>query len=172
MPNWVENLLVIEKVTPKRLEEIQFQISGQRGEETIEGDSKNARERPVDFNRITPMPPESDPNSEEMHYWRNLNWGTKWNSILCTRISPNNFFFLTAWDPPYEIIYKLGRLFPDATFKMSFSSESNFAGILKVTGFYIELEDSNELGDQYDLLRDTLRKLKHKLMKEQNINYY
>lgn len=232
MPNWVENILRIEDVSDKRLEEIRSEISGSQS--YIDEKTRNPYiyERVIDFRKIDPIPPEleiedcvlgekgykilhkleayheifyHEPNqnleerfrkhfeksSEEdivkafelgKQYYKNSyehgcktsndwcidNWGTKWNSLLCEAISPDEIFFLTAWDPPIPIISLLGVKFKDAKFVLQYSSESDPAGIYTVQGYAFVHDFSENPPDKFDSLRKKMRIMKHKIEKKQS----
>ena len=104
--------------------------------------------------------------------WCYDNWGTKWNSKMSISVSANEIFFLTANNPPLEIIMLLGAEFKDAKFELSYSSESNLAGIFSVHGFKEEMHDySEDLQDSFDYLRNKLRRMKHKFEQLTNSDY-
>jgi len=165
MPNWVENLLVIDEVSPERLVEIRKAIAGleyRRNEQTCKFFQIR---RAIDFQKIIHAPHDYELFGEDPQDWRSDNWGTKWNSLLNVVVCPNTIFFLTAWDPPLEIIMQLSQSFPDAKFSLSYSSESNTAGIFMIKNMEITHDHSDDLDDKFGTMRNELRAMKHKFKK-------
>jgi hypothetical protein len=165
MPNWVENLLVIDEVPAERLVEIKIAIAGleyRRNEQTRKFFQIR---RAIDFQKIIQAPRDYELFGEDPQDWRSDNWGTKWNSLLNVVVCPNTVFFLTAWDPPLEIIMQLSQSFPDAKFSLSYSSESNTAGIFMIKDMEINHEHSDDLDDKFGAMRNELRAMKHKFKK-------
>jgi len=164
MPNWVENLLVIENVPDERLEEIKRAISGLE----YRRDEKNRKHfqirRAIDFQKIIRTPRELF--GEDPQDWRTDNWGTKWNSLMNVVVCTNTLFFMTAWDPPLKIIMQLSQLFPDAQFSLSYSSESCTAGVFMMKDMEINHDYSDDLDDKFGTMRDELRAMKHRFEKK------
>lgn len=94
---------------------------------------------PMDFNRITPMPPwiyhgglssneEEKYGSENCWYdWSIKNWGTKWNAYQhyydYLEVKENVIYFATAWDGVPFLMSKLAWIFPTVGFDYCFSDE-------------------------------------------------
>lgn len=56
--------------------------------------------------------------------WRRKHWNTKWNAYDTELKSDNEIWFRTAWNNVAErIVRKLSIMFPNVTFKYSFSDE-------------------------------------------------
>jgi hypothetical protein len=55
--------------------------------------------------------------------WNNDNWGTKWNSYSCDKISDNIFTFETAWSNVKSIIEKISKTFPDIIINYTWADE-------------------------------------------------
>jgi len=100
--------------------------------------------------------------------WCYDNWGTKWNSHMAISVSKREIFFLTANQPPFGIIMLLGADFKDAHFELSYSSESNKAGIFSVHGINETHNYSDNPPDKFDNIRKKLRQLKHTFEKFPN----
>ena len=109
MPNWTQNHVAFEGSKEKIIELKELFASD---------------ERVFDFNKILPMPEESDDfkkdgslNSEDMdkgnnwYAWSIQNWGTKWNAVDGHLDVDNGerleYSFRTAWDAPRGVIEKL-----------------------------------------------------------------
>jgi len=88
-----------------------------------------------DFGKIV-KPPLDDPayndepsQSEVDHLpnwwgnWNRENWGVKWNSYCCQKVSEDIFTFETPWSGVPDLIEKLGQKFPDVEIKYEWSSE-------------------------------------------------
>lgn len=75
----------------------------------------------VDFNKIIPMPDDSD-----SYDWCIANWGSKWNSYGYTADSgfkDGKLTFLTAWSAPHPILQRLSEMFPDIEFEHEWADE-------------------------------------------------
>jgi len=166
MPNWVENLLVIDNVPEERLEEIKKGIAGLEYHRDEHTRKLFQIRRAIDFQKIIRAPRDYELDGEDPQDWRTDNWGTKWNSLLNVVVSSNTLFFLTAWNPPLQIIMQLSLLFPDARFSLSYSSESNTAGIFMVKDIEINHDHSDDLDDKFGAMRDELRAMKHQFEKK------
>lgn len=109
MPNWTQNHVAFEGSKEKIIELKELFASD---------------ERVFDFNKILPMPEESDDfkkdgslNAEDMdkgnnwYAWSIKNWGTKWNAVDSHLDVDNGdrleYSFRTAWDAPRGVIEKL-----------------------------------------------------------------
>lgn len=109
MPNWTQNHVAFEGSKEKIIELKEFFASD---------------EKVFDFNKILPMPEESDDfkkdgslNAEDMergnnwYAWSIQNWGTKWNAVDGHLDVDNEdrieYSFRTAWDAPRGVIDKL-----------------------------------------------------------------
>ena len=84
-----------------------------------------------DFNKVIPMPEElvgtiADPDSPNSAYaemygfdnwcdWTNANWNTKWNA-LDTEVQGDTVCFLTADNPPVNVLKALSKQYPDVKF--------------------------------------------------------
>lgn len=162
MPNWVENLLVIDNVPDERLEEIKRAIVGLEYRRDENTRKLFQIKRAIDFQKIIRAPRDYELFGEDPQDWRTDNWGTKWNSFSNTVVSPNSIFFLTAWNPPLEIIMNLSLSFKDAQFTLSYSSESNTAGIFTIKDMKFNHDHSDDLDDKFGTMRDELRAMKHR----------
>lgn len=165
MPNWVENVLVVDDSSKTKLKEILIAISGEDFQ-FDEDKCSNNNIRIIDFNRIIPVPVLIDEESDESFDCRVDYWGTKWNSTLNRFVSANQIFFLTAWDPPFIIIEKLGLTYPDVVLKLYYSSESGRSGIYHINKGIIIHDYSDLLNDKFEKQRVRLKELKHKFEKE------
>ncbi|MFA5934931.1 MAG: hypothetical protein WC827_03550 [Candidatus Paceibacterota bacterium] len=86
--------------------------------------------------------------------WSIANWGTKWNSSDCEKISENTFDFTTAWSGVPSIIEKISFQFPDITFLYYYSDENTGynCGIGKYQNGEIEFTQvENESEEAYEL---------------------
>ncbi len=75
----------------------------------------------VDFNKIIPMPDDSD-----SYDWCIANWGSKWNSYgytADTGFKDGKLTFLTAWSAPHPIMQRLSEMFPDIEFEHEWADE-------------------------------------------------
>lgn len=75
----------------------------------------------VDFNKIIPMPDDTD-----SYDWCIVNWGSKWNSYGYTADSgfkDGKLTFLTAWSAPHPILQRLSEMFPDIEFEHEWADE-------------------------------------------------
>ncbi len=75
----------------------------------------------VDFNKIIPMPDDSD-----SYDWCIANWGSKWNSYGYTADSgfkDGKLTFLTAWSAPHPIMQRLSEMYPDIEFEHKWADE-------------------------------------------------
>lgn len=69
--------------------------------------------------------------------WCKFNWGTKWDVDAEVQDGDSLIFitFDSAWSPPLAAIEKLGRMFPDLGFTLTYKEEGmGFAGMLTVNG--------------------------------------
>lgn len=72
--------------------------------------------------------------------WRVQNWGTKWSlddqvHVELTEDHAAIIFFDTAWSPPCPIIVRLGQMYPQYKFKLTWhEGGNNYAGRLFVHG--------------------------------------
>ncbi len=55
--------------------------------------------------------------------WSVENWGTKWNSSECEKISMSIFDFITAWSGVPNLVELMSKEFPKITFKYEYSDE-------------------------------------------------
>jgi hypothetical protein len=94
--------------------------------------------------------------------WSLANWGTKWNAdtIEVTPIQSGYLVrFLTAWNPPWPIVFKLAEMFPKV--KIRFDFEEPGLGIYGsyvlengiVYGMEEEWQSLEEFRNQYGNLR-------------------
>ena len=63
--------------------------------------------------------------------WCIVNWGTKWfvNEVCVNKYNGCvEFFFATAWNPPYEIYKTIIERFPKLTFEISYDEPSMLFG--------------------------------------------
>ncbi len=75
----------------------------------------------VDFNKIIPMPDDTD-----SYNWCIANWGSKWNSYgytADTGFKDGKLTFLTAWSAPHPILQRLSEMFPDIEFEHEWADE-------------------------------------------------
>ena len=109
MPNWTTNYVTFEGSKEKIIELKELFASD---------------ERVFDFNKILPMPEESDDfkkdgslNAEDMdkgnnwYVWSIKSWGTKWNAVDSHLDVDNEerleYSFRTAWDAPRGVIQEI-----------------------------------------------------------------
>tara|TARA_Y100001937_G_C7118834_1_gene331511 strand:- start:692 stop:1135 length:444 start_codon:yes stop_codon:yes gene_type:complete len=110
MPNWTQNHVAFEGSKEKIIELKELFASD---------------ERVFDFNKILPMPKDSegfqatgnltmDAEKEDVnnwYFWSIKNWGTKWNAVDGHLDVDNEdrleYSFRTAWDAPRGVIEKL-----------------------------------------------------------------
>jgi len=110
MPNWTQNHVAFEGSKEKIIELKELFASD---------------ERVFDFNKIVPMPEDSedfqatgdltmDAEKEDVnnwYYWSVKHWGTKWNAVDSHLDVDNEdrleYSFRTAWDAPRGVIDKL-----------------------------------------------------------------
>ena len=125
MPNWTSNEVRFKSRinSQKQLDKLKKRLEGK---EEIGTEALNK----FDFNRIIKMPTalvntkaledKTDNKAKKMlkkygakdwYYWRNKNWGTKWNSVDTEIIQDERegltYTFNTAWDCPREVVFKL-----------------------------------------------------------------
>ena len=55
--------------------------------------------------------------------WQNDNWGTKWNASESTWVDDDFVTFNTAWATPFELLVKLSKKYPEATFVIQYADE-------------------------------------------------
>jgi len=55
--------------------------------------------------------------------WSVENWGTKWNSSECEKVSKSTFDFITAWSGVPNLVELISKEFPKITFKYEYSDE-------------------------------------------------
>ena len=111
MPNWTQNYVALEGSKEKIVELKKFFASD---------------ERVFDFNKILPMPENSDTffaegslgekerqkfGDNNWYTWSAKNWGTKWNAVEPNLDVDNEckleYSFRTAWDAPRGVIDEL-----------------------------------------------------------------
>lgn len=110
MPNWCCNTVKIESEDKELLKRVTDEM---RSEESC-----------FDFNKLIPMPPESEKFSYDKCYtdeererlevddwynWSYKHWGVKWNAGDSKIIGDGEWWFWTAWCPPEGIIKELSR---------------------------------------------------------------
>jgi len=107
MPNWCENKLTVDNVTPA------FQ-------EFLKEEGGFSFERMVKPNR-----PESDEAGWGTVAAQNAAWGTKWDldenearEIADLLADGNDAHFDTAWSPPINAIEALSQMFPEVSFTL------------------------------------------------------
>ena len=86
--------------------------------------------------------------------WKVENWGTKWNSSECKKISDTVFDFVTAWSGVPKLIEKMSCEFPDV--KISYEYSDEYTGCNCGVGIYLngEVEFSrleNSSNEAYEL---------------------
>ena len=122
MPNWTSNEVRFKSRinSQKQLDKLKKRLEGKE-----EGDLNK-----FDFNRIIKMPTAlintkalvdrtnnkakrmlKKYGAKDWYDWRNKNWGTKWNSVDTEIIQDERegltYTFVTAWDCPREVVFKL-----------------------------------------------------------------
>ena len=81
------------------------------------------------FQAVDPMPVELSATDIDWLYWRNQNWGSKWDADIYV-ISDNHMEFATANSPAIAALTSLSALFPDVEFQLKYSEPGNaFCGI-------------------------------------------
>lgn len=157
MPNWCENLLIIDGPQLERLWE-------------------HFTDGTLDFDKIIPEPqykfqcPKDcllDPNDHVMpdddkpwfnwYKWHCQYWGTKWNLHECMNISLDDLhcdhlelWFDTAWSPPVPVVQALQEIYEDIKFTMRYYEPGCcFAGEVQPDGedMYVDINDRQWLID-------------------------
>ena len=148
IPNWCNNNLTI-KGPYKELERFKKFAKGNGKNELISAnnfipypekfkeldeyaESKEAKEMELKTNKSI-----KDGYNSGGYEWCIKNWGTKWDfdDVELAYDSDNelDYVFDTAWSPPGPVVEKMGKLFPELTFKLKYSEEGvGFKGELKV----------------------------------------
>ncbi|MNL31048.1 hypothetical protein D3C87_1528170 [compost metagenome] len=95
-----------------------------------------------------------DFGSATWHDWSCKNWGTKWNSYECNKISKNVYEFDTAWSGVYDLINKMSVQFPDVKIEYEYSDEDTgsncgYATFINGKGEFIRLKSQSK--EAYDL---------------------
>lgn len=137
MPNHITNVLRInvykhEGHDPALVDEILDAIKG--------------ADSPIDFNRLIPMPPEleidSNGKADEAHLaniakhghpdwytWSIEKWGTKWNAYSAIagkcRDGEGWLHFETAWSPPLPVLDALAAKFPQSRMRLIWCDEGD-----------------------------------------------
>lgn len=108
MPNWTENKLSVDNVTPEFIEYLE-----------TEGFS---------FEKMAPPNcPENDENGFATVSAQNEAWGTKWDlpeneqkEVAASLITEGVASFDTAWSPPIQAITALSTKFPEVSFTLAY----------------------------------------------------
>lgn len=70
------------------------------------------------------------PDHDDVTYWRDLAWGTKWQERDATveRLRPTTvcFEFCTAWAPPLPLLTHLSRQFPSLEFEFTYEETGSW----------------------------------------------
>lgn len=127
MPNWCENVLVVQAPTPERASEI---IDMLRDE---------VDKTDLSFHGVIPMPPELVEGG--WYEWRLANWGTKWNANdVQMTVDPHHagviqYYFQTAWSPPVEWVETFAERHPDLILTLSYDEPGmDFGGYVVLRG--------------------------------------
>lgn len=128
MPNWVKNILTVDKP-----EALSFMLDKDEDGKTR-----------FNFNKIIPMPEELEDNNwqypdtrtseqikeleekygaSDWYHWRLSNWGTKWNASQTEVIDDTTVEFDTAWSTPEPIPQMLSLKFPDTYVSIKYADE-------------------------------------------------
>lgn len=140
MPNWCNNLLVVETGTsPFDLDD--FWLSCRPGyvsskarpaEKVVAALTPAGKTEIFSFQVLVPEP--DDLQGDEWYRWRLNNWGTKWDaSDVVVSIESNDLvqlYFETAWGPPVEWFRKFVERHPGWTSRLVYAEQGNwFAGV-------------------------------------------
>ena len=145
MPNWCMNELLVTGPNSKLTE---FLTKASKSED-----------KPLCLEKLYPEPPdvetlksesegcfvlktaaalapdnEIDWERDGWYYWRQANWGTKWDTDGDTVVRSSEetavYSFQTAWGPPIEAFMKVSKDFPDLEFVLDYWEPGNcFAGM-------------------------------------------
>jgi hypothetical protein len=147
MPNWCYNNLDVtgEKEEVKRFREF-AKAKDPRYDKRGKGE-----ENELSFHSFIPYPDKyllqdikcrtiktncKDGYNQGGYEWCANSWGTKWNagSVYIEELEEGiRYSFDTAWAPPIPVVIKMGEMFPELKFKLSFSEEGmGFEGDLIV----------------------------------------
>lgn len=128
MPNWVKNILIVDKP-----EALRFMLDKDEDGKTR-----------FNFNKIIPMPEELEDNNwqypdtrtseqikelekkygaSDWYHWRLRNWGTKWNASQTEVIDDTCVEFDTAWSSPEPIPQMLSLKFPNTAVSVKYADE-------------------------------------------------
>lgn len=110
MPNWCINGLEVQadEVTRNEFLEAVTRIPA--------GELGNSEQEAYILENLVPRPDEEDDN---WYQWSLDNWGTKWADDCTEVVSADDelkFVFSTAWSPPCAGVINISKLYPAATF--------------------------------------------------------
>jgi hypothetical protein len=118
MPNWTQNSVRFVSEKTEQLQKLK---------KMLESNSNQKEKNVFDFNKIVPMPKnifqgnlgeeEGEKYGKNHWYdWSIKHWGTKWNSCNARIVEDSKevveYHFLSAWDCPRVIAYKIEDFLP------------------------------------------------------------
>jgi hypothetical protein len=115
MPNWCSNTLIVT------------------GRDVAKFREENAGEQALSFEKVLPTP-HFEEGDDGWYKWRCENWSTKWDANdvdLEEGAGSLNYFFSTAWAPPFAWLTAASKKYPNLSFSMQ--SEEGGCGIYCVT---------------------------------------
>lgn len=161
MPNYIKNKLVIEASS-----EVIDSIVNEFGTliDLIEKKGDAYLHFP-DFEKVVPTPNDpayrDEPNQEiakrSPNWWYNWNinnWGSKWNSGECCRISDKEFTFDTAWSHVPQIVTRISVKYPDVVIKYTWADEdtgNNCGRSVYKNGLLSESIPDSQSKEAYDI---------------------
>jgi hypothetical protein len=109
------------------------------------------------------MPEFPEEDNDSWYYWRNMNWGTKWEpKCECDEYGFDNFYteclhyhegsiyFDTAWRPPIQWLTTVSEKYPDLLFELRYSEcGMNFSGYIRIEDKWIYCGDEGNCGEYY-----------------------
>ena len=125
MPNWCENILIIEG-DPQAAREFKKRVKG--------------KGTALSLDKLLPMPKELEDticpdDKQNWHDWCTSNWGTKWDvkaELISEYEGYLEYFFPSAWSPPVAWLKKVAKDYPKLRFRLKYEElEVGFMGIAK-----------------------------------------
>ena len=154
MPNWCMNRLTVSGTDHGRMaalwaEENVFSKVIPQPETFSEADLAELEE----YGRSTFLRPSSITAEDAWWWWRNKNWGIKWDvdEAEITQTGDKTVItFGTPWSPPTAGLQKMSALYPDLRFVLVYCEPGmHFAGQALFSGGQVVSDNCYEDGEEY-----------------------
>ena len=125
MPNWCENILIVEG-DPRKVREFKKRVKG--------------KGTALSLDKLHPMPKAlenttADVDKPNWYDWCVDNWGTKWEikaKLVREFEGYLEYFFPSAWTPPLAWLEKVAKDYPELKFRLKYEElEVGFMGMAK-----------------------------------------